>query len=138
MANGKPGPAKIPIDWGRVATLCAAGCHAPAIAHEMGCNDDTIYRRCQEDNGEDFTAFRLRHIQRGDDILRAKQFELASKGDRSMLIWLGKNRLNQRDRQEIQGQVNYTAPVISVTVMADRNSPPPTDGTDQPPADTGG
>lgn len=138
MANGSPGRPPADIDWDKVATLCSAGCFGTSIAHEIGITEETLYRRCQKDNQEDFSAFRLRHLARGDDVIRAKQFDLAVKGDKAMLIWLGKNRLNQRDRQEIQGQVNYTPPVISITVQADRNGPPPDDGADQPPADTGG
>lgn len=35
---------------------------------------------------------------KGKMSLRRKQFQLAQKGDRQMLIWLGKNTLDQRDK----------------------------------------
>ena len=45
-------------------------------------------------------------IEHGDTkgliSLRRVQYRTALKGDRTMLIWLGKQRLNQKDKQEIQ------------------------------------
>lgn len=116
-----------------VGNMCAAGAFGPSIAHQIGIVPETLYVRCQQDNGEDFSAFRLRHIQRGDDILRVKQFQVAQAGDKSMLIWLGKQRLGQRDRHELSGSVNYTPPAITINVMTDRNgdpSQPAAGGTD--------
>ena len=40
--------------------------------------------------------------QKGNRLLFEKQFELAKKGDRAMLIWLGKQRLDQSDKKEIK------------------------------------
>lgn len=38
----------------------------------------------------------------GDSLLREKQFEVAMNGDKTMLVWLGKQRLNQTEKQTIQ------------------------------------
>ena len=35
--------------------------------------------------------------------LRAKQFELAMRGNPTMLVWLGKQELGQSDRQQLSG-----------------------------------
>ena len=112
----KPGRPKMPIDWNRVGQLCAAGCYGGSIAHDLGIATETLYVRCQQDLGQDFSAFRLAHVQRGDDILRLKQFDLATKGNERMLIWLGKNRLNQRDKTEVTGNNGAPLPVIEVVV----------------------
>jgi hypothetical protein len=44
-----------------------------------------------------------------DGSLRAKQVELALDGDVTMLIWLGKQRLGQRDQRQVSatGTVHY-------------------------------
>lgn len=118
-----PGRPRIPIDWSRVADLCAAGCFGGSIAHTLGITPETLYARCQMDNGEDFSAFRLRHLDRGNDVLRLKQFQLAQAGNERLLIWLGKNRLGQKDKTEISGNTGAPLPVINVVVQ-----PPKVDG----------
>jgi hypothetical protein len=35
-------------------------------------------------------------------MLKKKQFDQAMEGDRGMLIWLGKNRLDQSDKKEVK------------------------------------
>ena len=43
--------------------------------------------------------------------LRRKQYQLAMKGDKTMLVWLGKQRLHQRDRHEHSGPDGKPIPV---------------------------
>lgn len=113
----EPGRPKIPIDWDKVKGLIAAGASGATIAYEIGCTPDTLYVRCQEDQGMEFTSFKLLHHGRGDDILRIKQFELAKGGDVTMLKWLGKNRLGQRDRTEFVNPAGEAIPVVMVQVL---------------------
>jgi hypothetical protein len=95
-----------------------AACSGATIAHELGFTADTLYKRCQSEQGVDFSVFRSRHIMRGDDVLRLKQFQVAQKGDVAMLKWLGKNRLGQRDKVEHIGlPPGAGTPTISVVVM---------------------
>ena len=39
--------------------------------------------------------------------LRAKQFELAMRGNPTMLVWLGKQELGQTDRQQVSGHFEH-------------------------------
>jgi DNA polymerase III epsilon subunit-like protein len=100
---------KLVIDWKKAAWLCEAGCKTAEIVATMGVSYDTFLRRCAEDNDITFSNFRLRHRARGDAILTEKQYKIATgmtmKGDKTMLMWLGKNRLGQRDRTETTGTV---------------------------------
>lgn len=41
--------------------------------------------------------------EKGKSMLRQKQYDLAMEGNPTMLIWLGKQVLGQRDRHEIAG-----------------------------------
>lgn len=119
----RPGRPIIPIDWNKVAAFCMAGCSGATIAHELGITADTLYNRCQQEQQQDFSAFRSRHVMRGDDVLRLKQFEVARNGDVAMLKWLGKNRLGQRDNVEHMGlPPGSGAPTISVVVMPPSNN----------------
>lgn len=86
-----------PIDWNLVDNLLIAGCFGTEIAAHFDLHHETFYNRVQDKYGMGFTAYRAEKLYKGDSILRAKQFEKASKGDNMMLIWLGKNRLKQKD-----------------------------------------
>lgn len=117
--GGRP---RVPIDWGKVANLCAAGAFAPSIAHEFGITAQTLYDRVQEEKGMDFTTFRRSHLERGDDLLRVKQFDMAvNGGNERLLIFLGKNRLGQRDKVEMSGPGGTALPVVNIQVLPPSN-----------------
>lgn len=40
----------------------------------------------------------------GDNLLRAAQYKAAMGGNTTMLIWLGKQRLGQSDKNELTGK----------------------------------
>jgi hypothetical protein len=86
-----------PIDWKKVDDLLMAGCLGTEICAHFDMHHETFYNRVKDEYGMGFTAYAAEKRQRGDSILRAKQFETALKGNVTMQIWLGKNRLNQRE-----------------------------------------
>lgn len=119
----EPGRPLFPIDWTKVASLCATGCSGASIAHELGCSPETLYLRTQKEHGMEFSAFKGLHYERGNDLIRAKQFDLAvNAGNERLLIFLGKNRLGQRDRVEMTGAGGEPLPAVVVQVL-----PPSTD-----------
>ena len=62
----------------------------------MGISVDTIQRR--------YLEVYERGVQKACASLRKKQFELAIAGNVTMLIWLGKNLLGQKDKTELTGK----------------------------------
>lgn len=100
------GAPKANIDWNRVSDLLVAGCSGAEIAGHIGLNKATIYERCVTDNGLTFSEYSQQKYAKGESLLRAKQFEKAVKGDNMMLIWLGKNRLDQKDHKESKNDTN--------------------------------
>lgn len=94
MPAGRP---EITIDWKQVDNLLVAGCTGTEISSFLGVHPDTLYNQTEKFYGVKFSDYSAQKRQKGDSILRAKQFELASRGDKMMLIWLGKNRLKQKD-----------------------------------------
>ncbi len=92
------------IDWKKVDDLLVAGCSGIEIASYFGLHKQTIYERCEKDHGISFTEYSSQKYAKGDSIIRAHQFAKAigktTEGDNTLLIWLGKNRLKQRDIQE--------------------------------------
>ena len=89
------------IPWGLVAEYLEAQCSGVEIASALGCSTVTLYACTKRDHGMDWSVYARRHYSRGCQILRKAQFDKALSGHYGMLIWLGKQYLNQYDRQAI-------------------------------------
>ena len=87
----------IQIDWKKTDQLLEAGCSGVQVAAYFGCHEDTIYHRCQEEHGISFSAYSAMKRARGDSLLLGTQFKIAVEGDKTMLVWLGKQRLEQQE-----------------------------------------
>lgn len=87
------------VDEKAVLELASKGRTLPEIAAYCGVSDDTISRRFAE------FVKRGRTLMRGS--LRAKQFQLAMSGNPTMLIWLGKQELDQTDKAEVTGKFEH-------------------------------
>ena len=100
----------IPIDEGQVRVLASIGCPLAEMASVLGCSQDTLERR--------FADVIETGRSEGKRSLRRKQFELAMKGDRTMLIWLGKQLLGQRDEQRLEHAGGVTVTHDDEAIMA--------------------
>lgn len=94
----KMGRPKIEINWTEFEKLCGIQCTLVEIADWFRCSEDTIERAVQTHYGETFAETFKRKSSGGRISLRRKQYEMALKGHPTMLIWLGKQHLGQRDR----------------------------------------
>lgn len=90
------------IDLEQVEKLAAINCSMAEIASIVGCSVDTLQRNYA------VVIEKGRHKMRVS--LKRKQYELAMEGDRTMLVWLGKIILGQRDQAEVK--VSYLRRVI--------------------------
>lgn len=90
------------IDWAIVDQLLQHGSPATEVAPHFDMAAETFCDRVQKKFGKSFTAYSAEKRQKGLSKLRSKQMykALNADGDTTMLIWLGKNYLGQRDRQE--------------------------------------
>lgn len=61
----------------------------------------TIWRACKRERGCNFETYFRQKRKRGLEGLRVKQYELAMKGDRVMLIWTGKQWLGQKEPRTV-------------------------------------
>lgn len=89
-----------PIDWAKVDQLLISGCQGTEICPHFDMHPNTFYDRVSQKYNMSFTEYCSEKRAHGDSLLRAKQFEKALKGDNVMLVWLGKNRLKQRENEE--------------------------------------
>jgi hypothetical protein len=110
-------PRKI-IDWEKVDRLIEAGCSGHEIAPAIGIDSDTLYSRCVHDNGSTYSDYSAKLKAKGEGLIKAKQFQLAMSGNPSMLIWLGKNRLGQSDKAQIE-QTNTVPQVIKIEFVGE-------------------
>ena len=94
---GRP---KIIIDWTEFKKLCQMQCTLEEIAYWFRCSEDTIERRCKEEKKYLFAEFYKKNSARGKISIRRAQFVSAKDGNVTMLIWMGKQYLNQKDKHE--------------------------------------
>lgn len=89
---------EIPIDWARVDELLEAGSPGTEIAAYFGMHPNTFYRRLEEKRGVSFSEYSAQKKSKGDALIREAQLKKALKKlDNTMLIWLGKQRLGQKE-----------------------------------------
>ena len=94
--TGRP-PAKIDLD--AVERAASIGCTAEEIAAIVGVGRRTLFDHMERD--PEITAAIERGKDKGRATLRRMQWQGAQKGNATMLIWLGKQMLGQKDRHEI-------------------------------------
>jgi hypothetical protein len=97
-------PAKV-IDWEQVGKWVMGGASGIQCAAQIEMNTHVFYERCQKDLGIFWSQFYDDHREKGNRLLHNKQFEMAMKGDKTMLIWLGKQRLVQSEKVETKMKI---------------------------------
>jgi hypothetical protein len=95
---GRP---QIEIDWTEFDKLCEIQCTLREISEWFKCSEDTIERAVQRKHGVNFAEYYGQSSVKGKISLRRKQFQVAMSGDRTLLIWLGKQLLNQTEKQHL-------------------------------------
>ena len=91
---------ELPIDWKWVDEHLEAGCLGTDIAAKFAMHPNTLYRRIEEEYGIGFTEYAQQKRSCGDNLLRKAQFDKALKKDNTMLVWLGKQRLEQKENPQ--------------------------------------
>lgn len=67
----------------------------------LGIHPDTLYKAVENEYKMTFTAYSQEKKAEGRELLRKKQFDIALDGDKTMLVWLGKQYLGQTDKSEV-------------------------------------
>ena len=125
MAKKKGGRPQIPIKWDMVNQYLKAQCTGASIARMIGIHPETLYDRCVEEFGEEygisnFSEYSALKKEEGKDLLKAAQFQKAMGGDTTMQIWLGKNLLNQTDKQDLSHK--GIPPNVQINVTSKANA----------------
>ncbi len=91
------GARELPLDFDQIDRLLEAGCLGTEVAAACGCHPETLYDRVAKEYGMPYTDYAYKMRAKGDSCLRSAQHEKAMTKDNTMLIWLGKQRLDQRE-----------------------------------------
>ena len=96
--GGRP---KKHIDKALFENLCRIQCTKEEIGNVLEVDEKTITRFCKEEYGEAFKDVWEMKSAPGKMSLRRWQFKVAENGNPTMLVWLGKQYLNQSDKQDL-------------------------------------
>lgn len=102
-AMGRP---KTDIDWKFVDEHLQAQCDGVGIAGLLGIHPNTFYNAVKEKFNCDFSEYSAIKKGEGKELLRKKQMETALSGDKTLLVWLGKQYLDQKDKVENDHNIN--------------------------------
>lgn len=96
--NGKKiGRPRKSINWTKIDLLCKIQCTEEEIASVMECSIKTLQRSCSSKHGIPFVQYMRQKGDGGKSSLRRAQFKKAFRGDPALLIWLGKQYLEQTE-----------------------------------------
>lgn len=85
--------------WDQLEALAVWG-SAEFCAQKLGMSADSLDRRLKERYGHGFAEYKHKIQEPLRINLMKKQYDVAMSGNTAMLIWLGKQYLKQKDKQE--------------------------------------
>ena len=97
--------------------MMQAGCVGTELAAYFGVGQDFIRKVMEQRYRMTLSEVRKNQKTKGDAMLKMKQFQGAMKGDKHLLTVLGKDRLSQTEKQEIN--LNVKARVLSADEAAE-------------------
>ncbi len=115
------------IDLVQVERLATIQCTDVEIAAVLGISSKTIQRRKEDDPA--FLQALTDGRARGIATLRRVQYQRATGGSDTMLIWLGKNLMGQTDKQTLQGDPDNPVQMRIKFVRPDRTGSEPPGST---------
>lgn len=115
MADGKPGRKLKHIDWAVVEDNLKYCCTQREIAGVLGVSEPTLRDKCMESHGMPWDEYVKPFYGYAASRLRRAQCEKALDGNPALLIWLGKQWLNQYDRQAVAVQQNVDIDIKGLT-----------------------
>ena len=94
------------IDIKMFEGLCKLQCTKDEICGLLEIDEKTLTAWCQRTYGMGFSDIYSKKSATGKMSIRRYQMQLAEQLNPTMLIWLGKQYLGQRDKQEIDATAN--------------------------------
>lgn len=111
MPAGRPPKQFDAKDIKTVEGLAGIGATQEEIANILGCSITTVKKHLRKKDSEFASAYK-KGAAAIRITLRRKQIDVAKSGNVSMLIWLGKNMLGQKDRELPDNEAESTPIII--------------------------
>lgn len=105
-SKNKSGRPKKAIDYATVEKLSSIMCTQEEIAAYL----DVSVRTLQRD--ETFCHIYKKGIEKGKMSVRRQQYKLAEAGNATMCIWLGKQYLGQKDKQDVEVKADVGVRIV--------------------------
>ena len=104
----KRGRKPIEIDYDKAEKLAAIMCTQSEIASVLGVSLSVL------EHDPEFIRIHKKGMEQGKASLRRMQYSAAKDGNITMQIWLGKQYLGQRDKQDVEhsGEVEQTVIIL--------------------------
>ena len=102
--GGRPRIELTDEDFAKLIAMIRIQCTQEEICGVLGMSPDTLARRLDERGEPGFAELYEKHSSEGKASLRRMQWKAADGGNITMLIWLGKQMLGQRDKVETTGR----------------------------------
>lgn len=102
---GRPLKVLTKTEWNTVEKLCELQCTLIEIASCLGIHSETLSRCIKDEYDLSFPLYFAQKRTGGKIALRRAQFKSATSGSIPMMIWLGKQYLEQTDQQNITADV---------------------------------
>ena len=99
-AKNKGGRPRYEIDYKTLDGLCEIMCTQDEITHLLKVDHKTLTAALVRDGHEGFSQYYKKKSADGKKSLRRVQYEKAIEGNTTMLVWLGKQLLDQKDKSE--------------------------------------
>lgn len=114
--TGPKGPTKPMTDkeFEQLVNMIRIQCTRDEICDILNMSETTLNRRIKEQGIEgvdNFEALYKKHQGEGKASLRRSQWKAAQDGNPTMLVWLGKQMLGQKDKQELSGPDGGAIPI---------------------------
>ena len=87
-------------EFGKLVNMVRIQCTQEEICGIYGVTDKTLNEALKRREEPGFSEFYKRHQDEGRASLRRAQWKAAQDGNPTMLVWLGKQMLGQRDKQD--------------------------------------
>lgn len=107
---GKRGAIAFTPDWEEFGKLCGIQCTLSEIAAYYDVSEDTIERAVKRTHKLKFAEYFKQKRKKGFVSLRRTMWQLALKGDKTMLIWLSKQHLKFSEKMTVKDPKPQTPP----------------------------
>lgn len=95
-------PLEKPVNWDLVDLYLKSGCKQENIAACFHITPETLSYKVEQKYGVPYSVYSRRLYHQGDNLLLGAQFQKALQGNITMLQFLGKCRLNQKEGADEQ------------------------------------